>query len=92
MSVWWWLQDNPSLQGLHLAWAKQEVIAQYRRGDRSVQKQSCFQESDHQAVQNCQCPFNYKVMDSPALRLSSAPALAGTVMIVKVELMRRAQL
>lgn len=49
-------------------------------------------ESDHQAVQNCQCPFNYKVMDSPALRLSSAPALAGTVMIVKVELMRRAQL
>lgn len=49
-------------------------------------------ESDHQAAQSCQCPFNYKVMDSPALRLSSAPALAGTVMIVRVELMRRAHL
>lgn len=49
-------------------------------------------ESDHQAAQSCQCPFNYKVMDSPTLRLSSAPALAGTVMIVKVELMRRAHL
>lgn len=49
-------------------------------------------ESDHQAAQSCQCPFNYKVMDSPVLRLSSAPALAGTVMILKVELMRRAHL
>lgn len=49
-------------------------------------------ESDHQAAQSCHCPFNYKVMDSSVLRLSSAPALAGTVMIVKVELMRRAHL
>lgn len=44
------------------------------------------------ATQSCQCPFNYKVMDSPTLELSSPPAFAGTVMIVKVELMRRAHL
>lgn len=31
-------------------------------------------------------------MDSPTLRLSSPPAFAAMVMIVKVELMRRAHL
>lgn len=44
------------------------------------------------AAHSCQCPFNYKVMDSPTLGLSSLPAIAGTVMIVEVELMRRAHL
>lgn len=44
------------------------------------------------AAHSCQCPFNYKVMDSPTLGLSSRPAFAGTVMIVEVELMRRAHL
>lgn len=45
-----------------------------------------------QAARSCPCPFNYEVMDSPTLGLSSPPAFAATVMIVKVELMRRAHL
>lgn len=56
-----------------------------------MQEGHCFEVSIRpRAAQSCQCPFNYKVMDSTTLGLSSPPAFAGTVMIVKVELMRRA--
>lgn len=87
------MQDHLLSQGLHLAHVEQEIIAQHRRGNSGVQEGPCFEGGVRpQAAQSCQCPFNYKVMDSPTLGLSSPPAFAGTVMIVKVELMRRAHL
>lgn len=80
-------------QGLRLTRIEQGIVAPHRRENGGVQEAPCFDgDVRPQAAQSCQCPFNYKVMDSPTLGLSSPPAFAGTVMIVKVELMRRAHL
>lgn len=81
------------LQGLHLTRVEQRIVALHRRENSGVQEGPCFDGGVRpRAARSCQCPFNYKVMDSPTLGLSSPSAFAGTVMIVKVELMRRAHL